>query len=370
MGKVMIQSTSNQNNIAIDLTLKQNQFELSVNLEIPGRGITILFGASGSGKTTLLRGIAGLESRAIGNVRINSEQWQSTNRNIFVPTYQRSLGYVFQEAGLFEHLNVQKNIEFGLGDQAGSKSMQMLDSAIELLGIGHLLNRSVHQLSGGEKQRVAIARALATNPKILLLDEPLAALDFSRKQEVIPWLVRLRDELEIPMIYVTHSIDEAMRLGNYLVVLEDGKVKQLGSLPKAFAELDHAITSSEGVGVIIEGQVGEIDDHWCLARIDFEGGSFWVGDTNLSDGELVRLRILAQDVSVTTQEPSHTSIQNCLPAQIVEFMDAAHDSQMVIRLKLADEFVLAQITKRASNALSLKVGDSVWMQVKAVSLIK
>lgn len=366
---MMITSSTNLKNIAIDLTLKRDEFALEVQLELPTNGITILFGPSGSGKTTLLRSIAGLESKSMGVVRIGSDLWQSTKQNIFIPTYKRSLGYVFQEASLFEHLNVQKNINFGISDEQEPESKKNLDTVIELLGIGHLLNRSVHQLSGGEKQRVAIARALATNPSILLMDEPLAALDFSRKQEVIPWLQRLRDELKIPIIYVTHSIDEAMRLGNYLVVLDHGQVKQSGALLKAFSSLDQSMIPGNDLSVIIEGVVAQIDAQWGLAKVQFEGGYFWVADRGLVIGTMVRLRIMSQDVSISTQEPSHTSIQNCLPAQIIEFLEATHHSQLMVRLKLGGEFVLAQITKRASDALSLKVGDEVWLQVKSVSLI-
>ena len=366
---MMNHSSSTQNNIAIDLSLEREQFSLEVKLQLPGDGINILFGVSGSGKTTLLRSIAGLESKAVGHVSICNDLWQSTVESIFLPTHQRSLGYVFQEASLFEHLNVQKNINFGLNKINTTSSKRDVDAAIELLGIGHLLNRSVHQLSGGERQRVAIARALATNPRILLMDEPLAALDVAKKQEVIPWLERLRDELKIPMIYVTHSIDEAMRLGNYLVVLDQGRVKQSGELPKAFTALDQSMIGDQ-LSVIIEGRVVELDAQWHLAKIQFSGGFFWVADNSLTIGKVVRLRIMSQDVSISTQEPVQTSIQNCLSAQIEEFIEASHHSQILVRLRLGGEFVLAQITKRASYALNLKVGDLVWLQVKSVSLIK
>lgn len=365
----MIQASHFSEDIQIELALKREQFDLTVNLKLPANGITILFGASGSGKTTLLRSLAGLEKRALGNIWVGSELWQSSKDGIFVPTHQRELGYVFQEASLFEHLNVQKNIEFGLAQNQLIESKKILDSAIELLGIRHLLKRRVNELSGGEKQRVAIARALATNPKILLLDEPLAALDFARKQEVIPWLERLRDELEIPMIYVTHSIDEAMRLGDYLVVLENGRVQQAGSLTEIFSMLDKPIIEGDDLGVIIDGQVKELDSSWSLAKVSFLGGYFWVADTGLNLNDSVRLRILANNVSVATLEPSGTSIQNCLPAQIEEIKPGALPSQALLKLRLGEYSLLAQITKRSCHTLNLKVDQSVWVQVKSVSLI-
>lgn len=365
----MIKASNFSEDIQIELMLKREQFELNVNLNLPSKGITILFGASGSGKTTLLRCLAGLESQAIGNVRIGSEIWQSNDVGVFVPTHRRELGYVFQEPSLFEHLNVQKNIEFGIVGNQLIESKKILESAIDLLGIGHLLNRHVNELSGGEKQRVAIARALATNPNILLLDEPLAALDFARKQEVIPWLERLRDELEIPMIYVTHSIDEAIRLGNYVVVLDAGVVQQSGLLPTVFSALDKPVIEGDDLGVIIDGRVEEIDSSWSLAKVVFSGGYFWIADTGLDLNDSVRLRVLANNVSVTTQEPSGTSIQNCLPAQIEEIKSGSHPSQALLKVKLGQHCLLAQITKRSCHALNLEVDQKVWVQVKTVSLI-
>ncbi len=208
------------------LRVPREGFLLDVDLPLPASGITVLFGASGSGKTTVLRCVAGLERAEQGRVQIGAELWQDETQRVFVPTWRRALGYVFQEASLFEHLTVQGNLQFGL--KRTSAPAAGLVAAIELLGIGHLLARWPAQLSGGERQRVAIARALATQPRLLLLDEPLAALDAARKQEILPWLERLRDELKMPMLYVTHSADELARLADHLVVLEQGRVKTQG----------------------------------------------------------------------------------------------------------------------------------------------
>jgi molybdate transport system ATP-binding protein len=277
---------------------------------------------------------------------------------------------VFQEASLFEHLDVQRNLVFGLHRSAASRDTTVLSHAIELLGISHLLRRRVDELSGGERQRVAIARALATSPRLLLLDEPLAALDPARKQEVVPWLERLHDELQLPVLYVTHSVEEMTRLGDHLVVLEQGRVKVSGPLASTLSSLDTPWVDPQEQGVLIDGQVAERDAAWHLARVSFAGGSLWIRDSGAAVGTPVRLRVLARDVSITTQEPAHTSIQNHLQAHIEATQPDAHPSQMLVRLRFADHgVVLARITQRAWSQLDLAVGQAVWVQVKSVALV-
>ena len=212
----------------VRLRLDRAEFTLQVDLALPLSGITAVYGASGSGKTSLLRCVAGLERAKDALVTIGGQVWQDDARNIFVPTWQRRLGYVFQEASLFEHMDVAANLQYGLQRVGSTGSRQALDAAVAMLGIGALLPRRANQLSGGERQRVAIARALATQPRLLLLDEPLAALDHARRQDILPWLERMRDELHIPARYVTHSLDEVARLANTLVVLKDGAVAAVG----------------------------------------------------------------------------------------------------------------------------------------------
>lgn len=218
---------SNTPTILIDVSLSREDFQLTVHLNLPAKGITGLFGHSGSGKTTLLRCVAGLESSS-GIIRIGDDVWQDTSQGLFVPTWQRDLGMVFQEASLFEHLSVKQNMEYGMTRVRKPGGQKSLDAAIELLGIGHLLNRAPGSLSGGERQRVAIARALATQPRLLLLDEPLASLDIPRKKEILPWLDRLHAELSIPVMYVTHSVEEISRLADDVVTLENGHVSDTG----------------------------------------------------------------------------------------------------------------------------------------------
>ena len=222
----------------VRLRLDRAKFTLQVDLALPRSGITAVFGASGSGKTSLLRCVAGLERAKDALVTIGGQVWQDDAQDIFVPTWQRRLGYVFQEASLFEHLDVAANLQYGLHRAGAAGSRQTLDAAVALLGIGSLLSRRAHQLSGGERKRVAITRALATQPRLLLLDEPLASLDHARRQDILPWLERMRDELHIPALYVTHALDEVARLADTLVVLNDGKVAAVGPVGDLLVPMD------------------------------------------------------------------------------------------------------------------------------------
>ena len=359
--------------IDIRLQLERGAFSLDVAMCLPERGISVLFGASGSGKTTVLRCLAGLEPLVRGRIVIGDQVWLSSDTHERWPAHQRPLGYVFQEASLFEHLNVRQNIEFGfrrvahLG--AHSNARRILDDSIELLGIAHLLSRSIEGLSGGERQRVAIARALATEPKLLLLDEPMAALDQHRKREVFPWLERLRDELHIPMVYVTHSIDELTRLGDHLVVMERGRVMASGQVSETLALIDPTSIETQDVGVLIDGQVESIEPEWHLAQVRFSGGHLWVRDDGAPVGAQVRLRVLARDVSLTTEEPHHTSIQNHFQVAIEEAAKDSHPSQLLVRLRVGAVYLSARITQRAWSQLGLRVGLDVWAQVKSVAVV-
>jgi len=358
----------------IRLQLARPDFTLDVDLNLPGDGITVLFGASGSGKTSLLRCVAGLEHTPGALVNIAGQTWQDDAAGIYLPTWQRPLGYVFQEASLFAHLNVRKNLQFGL-QRSGAASnaasnAAALDAAINLLGIATLLDRSTGQLSGGERQRVAIARALATQPRLLLLDEPLASLDQARRQDILPWLERLRDELKIPMLYVTHSSDEVARLADTLVVLDAGKVKACGPVSQVLAASDATAVLGDDTGALLEATVAERDTRWHMARLAFNGGSLWLRDTGLALGRTVRVRVLARDVSIATQEPQQTSIQNLLPCMVQSIVADTHPSQTLVRMDCGGSIVLARITARAVDALQLKAGMAVWAQVKSAALVE
>lgn len=341
-------------------------FTLDVDLVLPGRGVTALFGHSGSGKTTLLRCIAGLQRADEGYLSFKGEVWQ--DEKTCLPTHQRSLGYVFQEASLFPHLTARKNIEYGMKRTAAPLDASKLAHVIDLLGITQLLARKPEQLSGGERQRVGIARALAVNPRILLMDEPLAALDQKRKQEILPYLERLRDELDIPLLYVSHSSEEVARLADHLVALEDGRVVVSGALHETLTRLDLPLAHFDDAGVVITAVVAEHDDHYQLTRLDFDGGSLWVGKTQQAMGAPVRARILARDVSLATVQPQGSSISNILPAQIVEIRDEGADKVNVLLRLGNQQKLLARITRRSRDVLALNVGMTVFAQVKSVVL--
>ncbi len=346
--------------------LSRPEFGLDVDLVLPGQGVTALFGHSGSGKTTLLRCIAGLE-RAEGVLQLGDAVWQ--DERTFVPVHKRPLAYVFQEASLFDHLSVRQNLQYGQKRVAQQERKVSLEQAIELLGIGHLLERMPARLSGGEKQRVSIARALAVSPQLLLMDEPLSALDFARKQEILPYLERLHDELDIPLIYVSHAPDEVARLADHLVAMEDGRVTAQGPIQDVLAQLDSPIRLGDDAGVVLDATVAERDSQWHLARADFPGGQVWVRDGGQVIGQRVRLRILARDVSVTLEPQTGSSIINAIPARIVELVADNHPALALVRLQAGSIPILARLTKRSAAALHLHPGQAVWAQVKAVALV-
>ena len=342
-------------------------FVLEADLKLPERGVTALFGHSGAGKTTLLRVIAGLEQSAGGYLQVNGETWQSGT--YFMPPHRRSIGYVFQEASLFAHLSVRGNLEYGMRRITPALRKVAMDRAIELLGISTFLQRKPDKLSGGERQRVAIARALLTSPRLLLLDEPLAALDLGRKMEILPYLERLFDDLDIPVLYVSHSPDEVARLADYLVVMDAGRLVATGPLADTLARLDLPIRLGEDVGVVLAGAVAEHDRQWHLARISCVDGDFWVRDAGHPVGHAVRIRILARDVSVALQRTGDSSILNILPAEVTEIGDDTHPAQVLVKLRLGSSHLLARITRRSAVNLELIPGRQVFAQIKAVALI-
>lgn len=344
-------------------------FRLDVDLALPGRGVTALFGHSGSGKTTLLRCIAGLERASPGQLAFNGEVWQ--DERTWVPTHRRPLGYVFQEASLFPHLTVLGNLRFGM-KRASAQRRVGLDQAVELLGIGHLLDRRPDRLSGGERQRVAIARALAVGPRILLMDEPLAALDLKRKQEILPYLERLHDELDIPVMYVSHSPDEVARLADHLVAMEEGRVIAAGPLKETLARLDLPIRLGEDAGAVLDAVVGERDESWHLARVDFPGGSLWTRDRGIPVGRRIRVRVLARDVSLARQRQEETSVLNLLRGRVDAIEDEDHPGLALVRVRVrvGESPLLARLTKRSASALGIVRGQEVWVQVKSVALME
>ena len=354
------------------LRLQRADFALQVALDLPAQGISVLFGPSGCGKTSLLRCVAGLEQPQQARVVVAGEVWHDSERGIHWPTWQRPLGYVFQEASLFDHLDVRGNLEFAVRralQGGGAAARSAMEQAIALLGLEVLLRRRTHQLSGGERQRVAIARALASQPQLLLLDEPLAALDAARKREILPWLERLRDELHIPMLYVTHAADEVARLADTVVVMEAGRCKALTSAAAMLGGDDASLLAQDDVGSLIEGVVQSLDARWHLVEVAFDGGSLWLRQGDLRVGQRVRVRVLARDVSLATVQPQHTSIQNLMPCEVLACKPDAHPSQCLVHLRSGATVLLARITARSAHQLQLQAGSRVWAQLKSVALV-
>ena len=355
-------------NIHAHFRLDRGDFRLDLDLELPGRGVTALFGQSGSGKTTCLRAMAGLERAPGGFFSIGDEVWQDESNGIFVPTHRRALGYVFQEASLFPHLLVLGNMEFGLRHAGVTEQRYDLASIADLLGITGLLQRTPDSLSGGERQRVAIARALLAAPRLLLMDEPLAALDLKRKLEILPYLERLHDELSIPVIYVSHAPDEVARLADHLVLLEDGKVVASGPLSETLARVDLPPAFADDSGVVLETTLSghEADN---LSQLDFADGSLHVGRRKEAPGSRLRCRIHARDVSIALEKPRASSIVNILPATVSAVAATDTPGHVLVQMRIGSTPLLARITERSQRELAITPGQPVWAQIKGVALL-
>lgn len=353
--------------IAARLALQRADFRLDVDLELPGHGVIALFGPSGCGKTTCLRAIAGL-TRAAGRVEVNGQLWQDDATRTWRPTHRRQLGYVFQEASLFPHLTVRENMEYGLRRLPMARRRVSLDQAVQLLGLPELLTRAPLTLSGGERQRVAIARALAASPRLLLMDEPLAALDAARKAEVLPYLERLQRTLDIPVLYVSHSADEVARLAGHLVLLEHGRVLAQGPTGELLARADLPLAHGDHAGALIEASVVSHDraDHLLTARFG-RGLLRLVSIREHTVGEPVRLRVPARDVSLARSAPEGSSILNVLAVRVTQIVPD-EPGQALVTLDCAGTPLLARITQHSCTALALAPGQMLHAQVKGVAL--
>lgn len=357
--------------IVVRLKRVYADFGLDVDLNLPGRGVTALYGHSGSGKTTCLRCIAGLERAEHGFVQINDEVWQDSDNGIFVPPHKRALGYVFQEASLFPHLSVLANLQFGLKRIVRSQRRVDMAQATELLGIGHLLERHPQHLSGGERQRVGIARALLTSPKLLLMDEPLAALDSRRKSEILPYLQRLHDELDIPVLYVSHAQDEVARLADHLVLLSEGKALASGPIGETLARLDLPMAMGDDAGVIIEGQVSAYDADYQLLSLQLPATEMSIRVTHapIALGQPLRCKVHARDISLSLQNSEFSSILNRLPVTVVSEQSADNAAHVLIRLDAGGTPLVARITRYSRDQLGVHPGQHLWAQIKAVAVL-
>ena len=350
------------------LRLDRGAFRLDVDLDLPQRGISALFGHSGSGKTTILRAIAGLERAPGGYVALGGEVWQDDARGVFVPVHQRALGYVFQEASLFPHLSVRANLEFGRKRVPAHERRFDLAPVTELLGIVSLLERRPDGLSGGERQRVAIARALLASPRLLLMDEPLAALDLRRKLDILPYLERMHAELAIPIVYVSHAPDEVARLADHLVLLDDGKLVASGPLTETLARVDLPPSFADDAGVVLDTRLAGHEED-ALSRLEFAGGALFVGRRREAIGTHLRCRIHARDVSLALEQPQGTSIVNRLPAVVTAVAATETPGHVLVQLRIGSSPLLARITARSRRELAIEPGLRLWAQIKGVALL-
>jgi len=346
-------------------------FRLDARLQVPAQGVTVIFGPSGCGKTTFLRCLAGLERSPTGFLQIGDAVWQDESRSLFLPVHQRPLGMVFQEGRLFPHMSVRANCEYGLKRIPPEQRKISLEQTVDILGLAPLLDRRPGNLSGGEQQRVALGRALLTSPRLLLLDEPLANLDQERKQEILPFLSRLRMELDIPMIYVSHSLAEVLQLVDTLVLLRRGEIVDSGPANEILSNLKGTDSlASIGKGAVLETRVVDHDPTFALTRVRLGDHDLFVPMQELVLGEKLRLHLLAQDVSIHLGPPqSPTSVLNILPAQILEV--GASDprrSSVDIRLDVGEP-ILATITRKSLDHLKLQPGQSVYAHIKAVKMV-
>ncbi len=354
----------------IKLRYKFNRggFLLDARLSAPGAGVTALFGRSGSGKTTILRLVAGLVKPSDGYLEVNGEVIQDSAKGIFLAPHKRRIGYAFQEPRLFTHLTIRQNLEYGYKRTSEGERTVEFDHTVEMLGLYDFLSRMPAQLSGGQKQRVAIGRALLASPKLLLLDEPLASLDSASKSEIFPYLEKLHNDLSIPVIYISHSIDEVARFADYIALLENGKVYAAGELMEVLSSLDLPISKGEDAGVVVEAKVAGHEDQFHLTWLDFPGGRINVPRNDMRIGQKTRVRIIASDVAISVDRPLETSILNVFEAVIVEIQEKSR-SQVMVKMDANGSAILARITKKSQSALGLEVGKKCFAMVKSVAVI-
>ncbi|MEF0940490.1 molybdenum ABC transporter ATP-binding protein [Rhizobium sp. BR 362] len=353
--------------LTVDIRHRLGAFVLDAAFTSDG-GVTALFGRSGSGKTSIIRIIAGLIQPDYGHVSLDGTVLADTNAQLFVPRHRRRFGYVFQEARLFPHLSVRQNLNYGRWFAPKNGHGESFDGVVDLLGIAALLDRRPAKLSGGEKQRVAIGRALLSSPRLLLMDEPLAALDEARKAEILPYLERLRDETKVPIIYVSHSIAEVARLANRVVVMRDGKVEATGPAVEIFSQLSGPQAADRReAGVLLEGRVEHIDRGHHLTVVTLKAAKLFVPGEAAGIGKTVRVHIPARDVMLATARPEGLSALNILEGRVLA-IETATDGTVEVKVDCGGDSVLARITQFSSERLGLRIGLPIHAVIKTVAL--
>ena len=356
--------------LEIDAEQRLGAFRLDIHMRAPSRGVIALFGRSGSGKTSLVNMLAGLTRPTRGRIVIDDTVlFDSTGTS--VPPERRRLGYVFQEDRLFPHLSVRSNLLYGHRRAPARDRTTTIAEIVELLGIGHLLDRRPGRLSGGEKQRIAIGRALLAHPRLLLMDEPLASLDAARKDEILPFIERLRDHLRLPIVYVTHDLGEIIRLADTVVLMSEGTVAALGTVDEILGRADlRDLTGRHEAGALLRTAVESHDERFGLTHLAFDGGRLRTSRLDLPVGANVRVNIRARDVSIALNAPTDISILNVLPARIVEiFAGDGTNTDLKLALDNAGHSAIwARLTARSVHDLKLEVGRDVFALIKAVAI--
>ncbi|WP_420403952.1 molybdenum ABC transporter ATP-binding protein [Nisaea sp.] len=349
-------------------TIRFPEFAAGVDVSTPLAGIVGLFGPSGHGKTTLLRLAAGLERGADSHVEHAGEVWQDDTRGIFVPPHKRGIGFVFQDSRLFPHLTAGGNLDYAVRRASAERREPTRDQIVDMLDLGSLLHRRIQDLSGGETQRVAIGRALVSRPRLLLMDEPLSALDLRRKMEILPYIERLREEMDIPVLYVTHSIDELSRLADHMLLIRDGTVAAQGTVPDIMQRMDLGpMMGRFEAGVILEGPVVAQDPDFAMTDLAIGGQVLRMPNIDAEPGTVVRVRIRARDVSIATEAPSGLSIRNVLKARIAEiFVEDGAFAEIL--LELEDAALRARITRESVEELDLVPGRNVYALIKSSTI--
>ena len=343
-------------------------FKLRAQLEAPTPGVVALFGRSGCGKTTVINILSGLLQPDEGRVELDGVVLTDTRERIRIPVERRRIGYVFQDARLFPHLGVMANLRYGLRRAPQAGRAIGLDEVLALLGLEPLLGRRPYQLSGGERQRVALGRALLSQPRLLLLDEPLSGLDAARREEVLPYLEKLRDSLAIPMVYVSHQLEEVLRLATHVVLMEAGEIVAAGVLSDISLRPElRAIVGSEAVGAVLDGHVTRVDVAGGMADVQVGGGVLHVSLQDARMGARIRIQLLARDIILATEQPRGLSVRNALEGVISEFADDVGNAVLVKVDIGSGAAVLARVTRHALQELGLRPAMSVWVLVKAVS---
>jgi molybdate transport system ATP-binding protein len=355
---------SPQSRINVDIALSRGAFRLEARFDLPASGILAILGPSGSGKTTLLGAIAGILRPEKGAIRVGDTEFLDSALGIDLPPERRGCGFVFQDARLFPHLDVRRNLDYGLARRRGRPVTQEFGQVVEMLGIGHLLARRPSTLSGGERQRVAIGRALLAQPRLLILDEPVSAVDQDRKGEILPYLEKLRDLADLPILYVSHALEEVLRLAGQVVLIEKGKCVAAG--PTSAVLSSHALAGQRRISVL-DGRVLEHKGDIGLSLIETAIGGFRVPMVETQVGNALRLVIDASDVALATDEPSGLSIRNRFRASI-ERIEPIDRSQSLIGLRAAGATLSAALTRDAIAELRLVPGANVWCLVKSVAV--